>query len=106
MSTVYASKEIVLAAGALHTPQILQLSGVGPRPLLDSLSIPVLSDLPGVGSNVQDQASLEVPYNCEFVLVPRSLTEIVICVRSNSAQSLIISSLMPTPSRPTACTIP
>lgn len=74
-STVYASKEIILAAGALHTPQILQLSGVGPKPLLDSLSIPVISDLPGVGSNMQDQASLGVPYNCKLFLVPSSLSE-------------------------------
>lgn len=68
MSTVYASKEVILAAGALHTPQILQLSGVGPKPLLDSLNIPVISNLPGVGSNVQDQASLAVPYNCKLFL--------------------------------------
>ena len=69
MSTVYASKEVVLAAGALHTPQILQLSGIGPKPLLESLDIPVISDLPGVGSNLQDQASLDAPYNCELFLI-------------------------------------
>lgn len=68
LSTVYASKEVILAAGALHTPQILQLSGVGPKALLDSLSIPVVSDLPGVGSNLQDQSTLNVPYNSESVL--------------------------------------
>lgn len=70
MSTVYASKEVILAAGALHKPQILQLSGVGPKPLLDSLNIPLISNLPGVGSNVQDQASLAVPYNCKLFLHP------------------------------------
>ena len=70
VSTVYASKEVILAAGALHTPQILQLSGVGPKPLLDSLKIPVVSDLPGVGSNMQDQASLEAPYNCKLFRFP------------------------------------
>jgi choline dehydrogenase len=64
MSTVYASKEIILAAGALHTPQLLQLSGVGPQAILESLNIPVIYDLPGVGTNLQDQSSLAVPYTC------------------------------------------
>lgn len=64
VSTVYACKEVILAAGAFHTPQILQLSGVGPKKLLDSLQIPVISDLPGVGSNLQDQYSMTMTYNC------------------------------------------
>ena len=64
-STVYASKEVIVAAGAMHTPQLLQLSGVGPKTLLDSLGINVVSDLPGVGSNFQDQSTLNAPYNCE-----------------------------------------
>lgn len=65
-STVFASKEVILAAGALHTPQILQLSGVGPEKLLKSLGIPVVVNLPGVGTNFQDHASLAVQYNCQL----------------------------------------
>jgi choline dehydrogenase len=58
----FASKEVILAAGALHTPQILQLSGIGPKSHLEKLQIPVLVNLPGVGANFQDQPSLSVPY--------------------------------------------
>lgn len=53
-TTVAARKEVILAAGAIHTPQILQLSGIGPAALLTSAKIPVLVDLPGVGQNFQD----------------------------------------------------
>ncbi|KAK3322055.1 hypothetical protein B0H66DRAFT_553184 [Apodospora peruviana] len=69
-SSVYASKEVILAAGGLHTPQILQLSGIGPKKLLEKLSIPVVADLPGVGQNLQDQPTLEVPYNFSANVIP------------------------------------
>ncbi|KAH9986609.1 hypothetical protein BJV77DRAFT_53486 [Russula vinacea] len=52
--TVAVTKEVVLAAGSLKTPQILELSGVGNRTLLESLSIPVVLDLPEIGENLQD----------------------------------------------------
>ncbi|ETS85641.1 hypothetical protein PFICI_03666 [Pestalotiopsis fici W106-1] len=52
--SVKARKEIILAAGALHSPQILQRSGVGPSSMLAEAGIEVLVDLPGVGSNLQD----------------------------------------------------
>ncbi|KAL2268189.1 hypothetical protein VTJ83DRAFT_3035 [Remersonia thermophila] len=61
-STVYAAKEVILAAGGFGTPKILQLSGIGSKKLLDSFSIPVVSDLPGVGQNLQDQPTLSIPY--------------------------------------------
>lgn len=54
--TVSASKEVILAAGAIHTPQILQLSGIGDARLLARAGIsPVVVDLPGVGQRFQDQ---------------------------------------------------
>ncbi|XMA10912.1 hypothetical protein WAI453_003703 [Rhynchosporium graminicola] len=49
-----ALKEVILAAGAIHTPQILQLSGIGPKDLLRRAGVPVKVDLPGVGANFQD----------------------------------------------------
>src|SRR5690606_2514816 len=57
-----ARAEIVLAAGAIGSPQLLQLSGVGPGRYLSSLSIPVVHDLPGVGNNLQDHLQLRLIY--------------------------------------------
>lgn len=46
--TVEASKEVIIAGGAFNTPQILKLSGVGPRQELEDLAIPVVADVPAV----------------------------------------------------------
>ncbi|MBC7637515.1 MAG: GMC family oxidoreductase N-terminal domain-containing protein, partial [Acetobacteraceae bacterium] len=54
VQSVRARKEVILCAGAANTPKLLQLSGVGPRALLDQLGVPVVHDLPGVGENCQD----------------------------------------------------
>jgi choline dehydrogenase-like flavoprotein len=54
-----------MAAGAHNTPQILQLSGIGPKQLLISLGIKNVVDLPGVGRNFQDQPTLYMQYSCE-----------------------------------------
>nr|POE98775.1 choline dehydrogenase, mitochondrial [Quercus suber] len=51
---VTATREVIVSAGALHSPQLLMLSGIGPASMLQDLSIPVNVDLPGVGSNLQD----------------------------------------------------
>ena len=51
-------KEIVLAAGALHTPPILLRSGIGPRAHLDEMGIDVVRELPGVGKNLKDHPSV------------------------------------------------
>src|SRR4030095_4551120 len=53
--SVNATKEVILAAGAFNTPQLLKLSGIGPRDELEKFDIPVLVDLPGVGTNLQDR---------------------------------------------------
>lgn len=52
--TVRARKEVILAGGAINSPQLLQLSGVGPGALLQGLGVPVVRELPGVGENLQD----------------------------------------------------
>src|SRR6185312_10501201 len=49
-----ADREVILSAGALQSPQILQLSGIGPAGLLRDLGIPVIADAPEVGRNLQD----------------------------------------------------
>jgi choline dehydrogenase len=53
-STARALREVILCAGAVQSPQILQLSGVGPADLLREHSIPVIADAPEVGENLQD----------------------------------------------------
>ncbi|KAI9724093.1 MAG: hypothetical protein M1812_000812 [Candelaria pacifica] len=74
--TVLATREVIVAAGALHSVQLLQLSGIGPRSLLDSLNIPVALDLPGVGNNLQDHALVGTfyPYNNKSYHYPFDLT--------------------------------
>lgn len=49
-----AGREVVLCAGAINTAQLLQVSGVGPRDVLERVAVPVLRDLPGVGMHLQD----------------------------------------------------
>jgi choline dehydrogenase len=65
--SVCAAREYILAAGAVHTPQILQLSGIGPKSLLSSLGIETLVDLP-VGYNFHDQPAMFTSWNCELNL--------------------------------------
>ncbi|KFB42239.1 AGAP003787-PA-like protein [Anopheles sinensis] len=54
---VMVAKEVILSAGALNSPQLLMLSGVGPREQLERHNIPVLQELPGVGRNLQDHVA-------------------------------------------------
>ncbi|KAK3920461.1 Glucose dehydrogenase [FAD, quinone] [Frankliniella fusca] len=59
----YANKEVVLSAGVMNTPQILMLSGIGPKQHLSSLGIKVVQDLPAVGENLMNHVtSLGIEY--------------------------------------------
>lgn len=58
----FARKEVIIAAGAFNTPQILKLSGIGPRKELESHGIEVLLDIPGVGENLQDRYEVGLVY--------------------------------------------
>ncbi|KAK0641882.1 hypothetical protein B0T16DRAFT_420688 [Cercophora newfieldiana] len=55
-----ASREVIISAGAYNSPQILKLSGVGPREELEKFGIKVVKDLPGVGGNLQDHYEISV----------------------------------------------
>ncbi|WP_395061775.1 choline dehydrogenase [Paraburkholderia silvatlantica] len=63
--TRYARREVLLCAGAIASPQILQRSGVGPGAWLRELDIPVVLDLPGVGQNLQDHLEMYMQYACK-----------------------------------------
>jgi choline dehydrogenase-like flavoprotein len=64
--TVYASREVILAGGAFNTPQLLMLSGIGPREELERHGIQVRIDLPGVGRNLQDRYEVGVVNRMNF----------------------------------------
>ncbi|KAK4447288.1 putative GMC oxidoreductase [Podospora aff. communis PSN243] len=63
VTTVKARKEVIIAAGAIHSPQVLQLSGIGPKSLLDKAKIETVVDLPGVGQNFQDHTILSASFS-------------------------------------------
>lgn len=61
--SVIATKEIIISGGTFNTPQIIQLSGVGPAAELKKFDIPVIKDLPGVGTNMQDRYEVGIVGN-------------------------------------------
>jgi choline dehydrogenase len=64
LETVRARRELILCGGAINSPQLLLLSGVGPANEIRRHGIPVVLDLPGVGRNLQDHLELYVQYAC------------------------------------------
>ncbi|KAH6640238.1 hypothetical protein F5144DRAFT_639764 [Chaetomium tenue] len=71
--------EVIVSAGALHTPTVLQRSGIGPAAFLASAGIPLTLDLPGVGSNLQDHSGPPVTWNYtqpydDFFPLPTEMT--------------------------------
>ncbi|KAF4635109.1 hypothetical protein G7Y89_g2995 [Cudoniella acicularis] len=58
--TLTANKEVILSAGAFQSPQLLMVSGIGPKAALQALNIPVVKDAPGVGQDMWDQISFAV----------------------------------------------
>lgn len=62
---VTATQEVIVCAGAINTPQLLQLSGIGPAHVLREHGIAVIQDLPGVGANLQDHLQLRTIYQVQ-----------------------------------------
>ncbi|ORX96436.1 choline dehydrogenase [Clohesyomyces aquaticus] len=60
LKTATARKEVIISGGTFNTPQILMLSGIGPKDQLTDLKIPVLVDSPGVGKNMQDNQEMPI----------------------------------------------
>ena len=63
--SIYSHKEIILSAGSIGSPHILQVSGVGCRKKLKNSGIQVIHDLPGVGENLQDHLEFNFQYRCK-----------------------------------------
>jgi choline dehydrogenase len=68
--TAHATAEVIVCAGAVGTPQLLMLSGIGPAGHLRELGIEVTADLPGTGSNLQDHPVAMCCYSCAVPLPP------------------------------------
>ncbi|MGM3216491.1 choline dehydrogenase [Pseudomonas sp. PhalM4] len=63
---VLANREVILCGGAFNSPQLLQLSGIGPRDVLEAAKVEVVHELPGVGANLQDHPDLVIKFNCKI----------------------------------------
>ena len=61
-TTIRATKEVILCGGAVNSPHLLQISGIGPAQHLQSIGVPVVHDLPGVGSNLQDHYAARISH--------------------------------------------
>jgi choline dehydrogenase len=64
LHTAHANAEVIVAGGAFNSPQLLQLSGIGPAELLREHGIPVIADMPGVGADLQDHLQARIQYRC------------------------------------------
>ena len=62
--TAYADGEIIVSGGAFNSPQLLQLSGLGPANLLREFGVEVVADMPGVGADLQDHLQIRMQYRC------------------------------------------
>lgn len=65
VTQVIADKEVVLSAGSIGSPMLLQLSGIGPAKVLQDAGVEVVADLPGVGENLQDHLEVYYQYACK-----------------------------------------
>ncbi|KAF3031365.1 hypothetical protein E8E12_000996 [Didymella heteroderae] len=75
-SKVYAKREVIMAAGSVFTPHILQLSGIGPADVLKAAGIKVKKDLAAVGANLQDHPNANMMFSTSNLSTPNPLFSI------------------------------
>ena len=73
MVQAYARRELILCAGSVATPHILQLSGLGPADLLQARGVPVQKDMPGVGRNLQDHLQIRAVFKVQNTVTLNTL---------------------------------
>jgi choline dehydrogenase len=73
--TLSARKEVIVSAGVFHSPQVLMLSGIGPKDTLDRFGIPVISNLPGVGQNMWDHVFIFTSHEMNMTTNSAVLTD-------------------------------
>ncbi|KAJ6004756.1 hypothetical protein N7540_012555 [Penicillium herquei] len=113
---IHAGKEVILAAGALHTPKLLELSGIGQKDRLTKLGIPVVLDHPGVGENLQNHIWSVLPTALKVEEIPpgiKSLAftrldqddqeQILLKDSVQDSSSRIIKSILQDPDNASAC---
>ncbi len=82
---VGARREVILSGGAINSPQLLMLSGVGPGAHLAAFGIPVLADLPGVGQSLQDHYQVRMVHRCRL---PITVNDMMLSVPKKIAAGL------------------
>lgn len=71
---VYASREVIMAAGSIFTPQLLQLSGLGPKDVLNAAGVRIKKEMPAVGANMQDHPNANMQFNLKNLATPNPLS--------------------------------
>lgn len=71
---VYARREVILAAGSIFTPHLMQLSGLGPKDVLTAAGIKVKKDMPAVGANMQDHPNVNMYFDTKGWATPNPLS--------------------------------
>jgi len=74
VNQVFARREVILAAGSIFTPQLLQLSGLGPKSVLSAAGIEVKKDMPAVGANMQDHPNANMYFDLQNMASPNPLS--------------------------------
>ena len=86
---VRATKEVILSGGAINSPQMLMVSGVGDGDQLKKLGIPVVAHLPGVGENLQDHLEMYIQHVSDGLLEFERLTQLKILLLLADSRELL-----------------
>ncbi|CAA6802535.1 MAG: Choline dehydrogenase (EC [uncultured Thiotrichaceae bacterium] len=77
IKVAHAKREVILSAGSIGSPQLLQLSGIGPQQVLQDAGVEVVHDLPGVGENLQDHLEVYFQIHCKQAITLNSKLDLI-----------------------------